>query len=230
MESVERGSTLILKGGKGSSERFEIKSGDVLRKLDLEGREIDSNLNYDLRRTSAFERIEPRLAMGGMFRYMADAATFRECQTGQRWPVAMEGQYKALEAEYIKIRRQPAEELMVNVEGRVEVRPGAEVGQQLPTLIIERYIGIWPGETCGAPFATAQLQETYWKLTRLEDKPVLLAEKQREPSLVFRSQQSRVTGFGGCNSLTGTYELNGGELTLKARCRHHDGMRARNGH
>ena len=32
---------------------------------------------------------------------------------------------------------------------------------------------------------------------------MILAEKQREPSLVFRSEQSRVTGFGGCNNLTG---------------------------
>jgi copper homeostasis protein (lipoprotein) len=209
------GSTLILKGGKESSERFAVKSSDILRKLDMQGREIDSKLNYDLRRTSAFERIDPRLLMRGMFRYMADAATFTECQTGQRWPVAMEGAYKSLEAAYSKTRRQPADELLVNLEGHVAMRPNPDSGQPTPTLLVERYIGIWPGETCGPPLATALLQETYWKLTRLEDNPVMLAEKQREPSLVFRSQQNRVTGFGGCNNLTGTYVLNGGEITFK---------------
>jgi heat shock protein HslJ len=52
------------------------------------------------------------------------------------------------------------------------------------------------------------------ELTRLEDKPVILAEKQREPGRILRTQQSRVTGFGGCNSLTGGYRLDGGELTF----------------
>lgn len=208
------GSTLVLTGGKEFAARFAIKSSEVLRQLNLEGREIDSKLNYDLRRTAAFERIEPRLKMRGMFQYMADAAGFTECQTRQRWPVAMEGRYRALEAAYTKTRRQPGEELLVEVEGQAAMRPGMNGGQPVLTLVVERYIGIWPGETCGAPGATSPLQETYWKLTRLEGKPVVLAEKQREPSLVFRTEQNRVTGFGGCNKLTGTYKLNGGELTF----------------
>jgi copper homeostasis protein (lipoprotein) len=187
------GCTLIVSGGKQSSERFAVKSSDVLRKLDLQGREITSNLNYDLRRTSAFERIEPRLAMRGKFRYMADAPTFAECQSGQRWPVSMEGEYKALEGAYLNTRRQAGEELLATIEGQVVMRPNADGG---------------------APFATAPLQETYWKLMRLGDKPVILAEKQREPSLIFRSQQNRVTGFGGCNNLTGAYKLSGDQITF----------------
>ena len=208
------GSTLTLNGGKESAERFAVKSSTILRKLDLQGREIESKFNYDLRRTSAMERIEPRLTMRGMFRYMADAAMITECQTGQRWPVVIEGDYKALEAAYLKTKRQPAEELLVNLEGQVTMRPNTDTRQATPTLVVERYIGIWPGETCGSPSATSPLQETYWKLTRLGDKPVVLAEKQREPSVVFRSEQNRVTGFGGCNSFTGGYKLDGSELAL----------------
>jgi copper homeostasis protein (lipoprotein) len=153
-------------------------------------------------------------AIGGMFRYMADAATFTDCQTGQRWPVAMEGEYKALEAAYLEARRQPADELLVNLEGQVVMRPNPDTGRPAPTLMVEHYIGIRPEETCEAPLAAAPLQETYWKLTRLGDQPVIVAEKQREPSLVLRTQQSRVAGFGGCNNLTGNYELNGSELTF----------------
>jgi heat shock protein HslJ len=43
---------------------------------------------------------------------------------------------------------------------------------------------------------------------------VIVAEKQREPSLVFRSQQGRVTGVGGCNNLMGGYKVNGGEMAF----------------
>jgi copper homeostasis protein (lipoprotein) len=150
-----------------------------------------------------------------MFRYMADAPGFTDCESRERWPVAMEGGYKALEAAYLKARRQPGQELLIEVEGRVLPRPSMEEGRPpVPTLVVERYTGIFPGERCRAREATSPLRETYWKLTRLGDQPVTLAEKQREPSLVFRSQESRVTGFGGCNNWTGTCKLNGDELTF----------------
>jgi copper homeostasis protein (lipoprotein) len=214
-ELTADGSRLVLRSGKEPVESFAVMNGaGVLRKLDLQGREIDSKLNYDLRRMPAFEPIEPRLQMSGMFRYMADAATFTECHSRQRWPVAMEAGYQALEAEYLKHRRQPGEELMVTLEGQVASRPNMDTGRPVPNLIVERYIGAWPGETCGAPLATSPLQETYWKLTRLEGKPVIVAEKQREPSLVFRSEGNRVTGFSGCNNLTGAYSLKGAEISF----------------
>ena len=160
------------------------------------------------------QAVQPGPVRRGMFRYMADAASFTDCQSGQQWPVAMEAAYKAVEAAYVKSRRQPGEELLVDIEGKVVTRPSMEGGKPIPTLVIERYIGIFPGETCGALHATSPLQETYWKLTRLADKPVTVADKQREPSLILHTNQKRVTGFGGCNDLTGTYTLQGNEVTF----------------
>ena len=51
----------------------------------LKGRDIDSTLNYAITRAAAFERLEPKLPMRGIYRYMADAGLFTECSTGQRW-------------------------------------------------------------------------------------------------------------------------------------------------
>jgi len=56
---------------------------------------------------------------------------------------------------------------------------------------------------------TADLESTYWKLTRLGSEPVYLGDQQREPHMVLRSKDSVVTGFSGCNRLTGSYVLNG---------------------
>lgn len=152
-------------------------------------------------------------ARDGMFQYFADAPVFLDCQTRQRWPVAMEGEYRALEIAYLDMRRQPGEELKVTIEGQVSTRPNAD-GRSASILTVDRFLGIWPGETCGVQYATSPLQETYWKLTRLEGKPVIVRENQREPHLVFRAQQNRVTGFGGCNSLSGAYNLSGSEITF----------------
>jgi uncharacterized lipoprotein NlpE involved in copper resistance len=63
----------------------------------------------------------------------------------------MEGAYKDLERAYLKTRRQPAEELLVEIEGRVAMRSKADGGGEAATLVVERYTGIRPGETCGAP-------------------------------------------------------------------------------
>ncbi|HET9941929.1 MAG TPA: META domain-containing protein [Terriglobia bacterium] len=152
----------------------------------------------------------------GMFRYMADAAIFTDCQTGQRYPVAMESGYLALESAYTSTRRQPGEELKVHLQGQLVMRPRVEGEGQQFQLIVDRYLAIWPGETCGATAPAPPLQGTYWKLTRLQGKPVLLAEGQTEPNLTFNAADNRFAGSTGCNSLTGTYRLNGNNLNLSS--------------
>jgi copper homeostasis protein (lipoprotein) len=160
-------------------------------------------------------RAQAQAEKSGMFRYLADSANFMDCETRQSVPVAMEGAYKTLEAHYLRMRQQPGEELLVTLQGSVMERPGAEGDRRVPTLVVDRYTGMWPGETCGTPGATRPLQETYWKLTRIQGKPVIVAPKQREASLTFLKQGNAVTGFSGCNELSGTYMLNGNKITFR---------------
>jgi copper homeostasis protein (lipoprotein) len=94
----------------------------------------------------------------------------------------------------------------------VKLLPPMEGPGRRPTLVPTRFIGVWPGETCGARFATSDLQNTYWKLTALNGKPVFVAERQREPNLVLHSDKLRLSGSGGCNRLMGSYELSGKDL------------------
>ena len=152
--------------------------------------------------------------MEGMFRYMADAAVFTDCRTGERWPVAMEAGYLALEKAYTETRQQPGEELKVNFQGQLAMKPKADGGGQVFHVIVDRYIGISPGETCSASTSSPPLQETHWRLTRLEGKPVVLASPPQEPHVVFKALDNRVTGSTGCNTLTGIYRLNGSNLNL----------------
>lgn len=64
------------------------------------------------------------------------------------------------------------------------------------------------------PVADSPLRGTYWKLVRLLGQPVLVADNQREPHLVFGNDHLRVTGSGGCNHLSGGFELAGDTLRL----------------
>ena len=107
---------------------------------------------------------------------MADAATITLCADGGRLPVAMEAEYKALEAAYLKERRQPGQTQLVSLEGLIAPRPSMEAHQPPRlTLVVERFINVWPRESCGNALVDSPLRGTYWKLVRLSDTPVQVA-------------------------------------------------------
>jgi copper homeostasis protein (lipoprotein) len=205
---------LALFGGTEAPVFFRIVDGGTLRKLDVEGRDIESSLNYDLKRMKEPDPIEPLLKMRGMYRYMADAGLFTECLSGRRFAVAMEADNISLERAYLRARQQPGDELMVSLQGRIAERPAMEGDAIVLTVVPEHFIGVWPGETCGARMVTVELENTYWKLTRLGDEPVFLGEQQREPHLVLHSGDGKVAGFGGCNRLTGSYSIDGSTIAF----------------
>jgi copper homeostasis protein (lipoprotein) len=188
---------LRLMGGPETSESFEILDTKTLRKLDKEGQPIESSLNYELKRSKEFAPLEPKLALTGMYTHVADAGLITVCATGWKLPVASEGDNAVLEAAYTKVRRKPGEPLLVSLQGRIVQRHPMEGLGPRTMLVVDRFEGVWPGETCGSPFSTAKLQDTYWKLTRLHGTPVTVAVKQREPHLVLHSEKQRFAGSGG---------------------------------
>jgi copper homeostasis protein (lipoprotein) len=206
--------TLVLFGGRDAPVKLAIRDSNTVRKLSPTGAPITSSLNYDLKRTKSAVPLEPRLLMRGMYMYMADAGRFRECLTRRTWPVAQERDNAALEAAYSKARRQPGETLLVSLEGQVAMRPRMEGGGRQHSLVVERFGGVWPGESCGSRTSTEPLENTYWKLTRLGNAPVNVAPGTRELHFILQPASRRVSGFSGCNQLTGSYELKGDRLTF----------------
>jgi copper homeostasis protein (lipoprotein) len=212
--SSDRG-TLVLQGGREAPLRFRVIDAGTLRLLGQDGRDIESKLNYALARQPQFEPMEPRLTMRGMYRRAGDAGVFTECLTRQRWPVAPSAANSTLQHEFSKASRETNDELLVSLEGEVRQLPRADDKAQ-PALVVHRFVGVWPGETCGVRFASAELLNMYWKLTALNGKPVPAAANQREPSLTLQSAgtHQRATGSGGCNRFTGSYELDGNNLSF----------------
>jgi len=84
------------------------------------------------------------------------------------------------------------------------------------TVVPERFIGIRPGETCGARGSFSEIKDNRWKLTRLGDTSVVPGQDQREPHIVLRSKDRRVTGTGGCNQFSGSYEIEGDTIKFGA--------------
>jgi heat shock protein HslJ len=51
------------------------------------------------------------------------------------------------------------------------------------------------------------LEDTHWKLIELNGKPVTADDVSREAFIQLIAESGRVTGNGGCNVMSGTYEL-----------------------
>jgi putative lipoprotein len=60
----------------------------------------------------------------------------------------------------------------------------------------------------------ASLTNTYWKLVGIGDEPYTHETSNREPHIQFREQQGNMTGFTGCNNITGPYSVDGDKLDL----------------
>ncbi len=208
------GRTLELRGRRERTEQFEIRDATTLRKLDLAGQPIQSQHNYDLKRQAAFAPIEPTLRLRGAYSYMADAGVFTECLTGKRMPVAQEADNAALESAYAKARPSPGTPLLATLQGRIAMRMPMEGPGPKSTLIVERFLSLSEDVNCEAPMSSASLENTYWRLMRLRDQPVTVAEKQREPHLILHPDKMRVSGSGGCNQLMSSYSIDGDRLTF----------------
>ena len=205
--SSQESATLTLFGESDELTRLRIVGRDTLRLLDREGRDIESSLNYELARVASFDPATLELPLRGMYRYMADAGLFVECESGRRFNVAQEGDNAALERAYLAARRQPGDGLLVSLDGRITMRPPMEGAGLRPTLIPDRFTGVWPAETCGARMSLSELLGTNWVLTRIGDETVIVPDGARESRFVLQGGQ--VSGFGGCNNFNGGFETSG---------------------
>ena len=139
---------LLLRGGAEMPLQFEILGPRRLRALDMSGARIDSKLPYDLESDGTLSPTAVALTLGGEMRYMADAATFVECLTGRRYPIAMEGAFRDLQAGYREAVSEPGAALYVTLDGSIVERPKMEGAGTQPTVVVTRFIKAWPGQSC----------------------------------------------------------------------------------
>jgi uncharacterized lipoprotein YbaY/heat shock protein HslJ len=162
----------------------------------------------------AVPQAEPKgVEMSGMFRYMADAALFRDCHDNRTYPVSMEGAYIELERAYLNSGIEAGEELMVEVRGRLLDRPAMEGNTNEVKLIVDLFKTIYPEKSCTPP-VDEPLANTYWKLLEVGDNPVTTPEGQKEAHMILSAEDSRVNGNAGCNNFFGSWESDGEKVTF----------------
>ncbi|HKX56622.1 MAG TPA: YbaY family lipoprotein, partial [Xanthomonadales bacterium] len=158
----------------------------------------------------------PGMELQGQFSYQADAASFRDCNTGKTFPVEMSGDYQALEHAYLNSGIETGKGLTVNLLGRYLERPGMEENTNQIMLVVGEFQQISANQDC-TPSEHADLFNTYWKLIELDGKRVqqeTAPAQQREAHMLLDEQENRVNGHSGCNRFFGSFTLDDEKLVF----------------
>lgn len=204
---------LILESGVETPLQFAIQAPDRLRQLDMGGGPILSELNYELVAAEAFAPIEPSLRLEGEMRYLADAASFEECLTGKRYPMAMEADFAAAERAYLAAVAAPPEPVFVAFEGRIAARAAMEGGGTERKVVVTGFQAADATKTCARPEPVTGLENTYWRPLTLGDADIDPRAGRMEAYLLLTGgREARYAATLGCNRMAGGYGLDGAGL------------------
>jgi len=156
--------------------------------------------------------------MEGLYKYMADAALFKECLTGKYYPVAFEADNVALEKAYMQDTNGSGDFLKVEIKGKIVKRPKMEGDGEEDTLLVERFIRMEGKKDCSEHHENVPIINNYWKLISLNDESVITKENEREAHILLK------TGFNGvgelkmvtsCGTVMGSYKIEDQNIEIK---------------
>lgn len=203
------GERLTLEGSGERTGHFLALADGNLRMLDGSGEDIDSDLNYTLIHLPSPVRQEGILRISGLFTYMADAALLLECRGGVQLPVAMEGEYLALETDYLE-RGTAGAPLPVRLTGRVEERPATDGEGTETTFIVAAHEVLEATPDCPAAELRDQFASGEWELEWVfGDQDGDVVEGFEVPTLSWNAEDLQLSGSSGCNRFTGRSVLRG---------------------
>ena len=184
-------------------------TSDEPRALDTseEHQEFDFQLQPTGNAEAITEQGEPDEAprvRHGHYLYFADAATFTECGTGKRWPVADAGIQEQLQNTYLDRRQEAGEPIMMSLRGQARER---EVREGWPVALhVEQLVKVLPRGTQCVEEA-AEPENTYWKAVSVSGEDVTPQDSRDEPHLILNPEERRVHGHLGCNRFQAGYLL-----------------------
>ena len=213
---VDTQNRVVLRDGKSVPKYFSIIDTKTIEVMNLKGEKIISKLNYKLKLSNTATTISPRLSMSGMYSYRADAATFEESITGMKFPVAFEDDNIALERAYLKNRRVTGQKIKVYLDAKIEDRDAVDSDRKRPYIIVKRFIKIIPQKHIKNSNTKANITNTYWRLSMIgERKIVHLSNMKREAHMIL--SQGGLRGSSGCNSMAGSYKIDGDKISLSKK-------------
>lgn len=203
------GRRLILGGNQSSSLEYVLV--DEGRLGFAGGRDAAGAMaRHELARQEYVTPFADTVRLRGMYRETGRQGELQECHGGSVFPVSDAGHGDRLSAAYRKAARDPGEQLLVTLQGRLVERDRGG-GEELVVVEMERFL---PQEECGGQTRT-RLIGAQWQLHQMAGMAVMGKDSDRPPFLVLEPEGQRMQAFSGCNRIAGAYRLDGNTLVFK---------------
>ncbi len=201
---------LILEGTGNARSEWQITPNQEIRLLDQEGQPIESDLPYTLV-SGPLMPTDLRLTVTGLMTYFADAALFTECLTSQRFPIAMEEDYLALESAYLAAEIAPGAPLLAHFDAEISMQPQME-GADRMAVTVTQFHHVTPDAGCPDHRIQVEFENIYWGLTHLDGVEQVQTDGRQEPYLLILEDGTRFSGTIGCNRLMGQVTREGASV------------------
>lgn len=214
---------LLLYGGHEAPLRFRVVDARSLQAVDHAGRLPGAGAAAAWHAREAFVPADLELRLHGMFSSADGGARFEECLTGRSYEVAAEGEYAALEREYLRLTGpDPGSAVLASFDGALR-QPGAATGlRSTPTVVVRRLTGLWPGQTCERAMSHASLSNQYWRVDRLRGRRLEPVADAGDMFLILRDDAGGYVANAGCGRYSAAYRVEGPAISFAAAASHPD--------
>lgn len=134
---------LVLTQNNGEKQYF-LPKDDSLVMLDAKGDPIQSSLNYTLKAVSLQLPTTP-MPMKGEYTYLADAAIFKDCESGKIYPVDSNA---ALQQSYLAVRNENIQPVLLQFDAHFIQQPKPDSDKLQNVLVSDGNVKFFPGKNC----------------------------------------------------------------------------------
>lgn len=197
-DSVEM--MLVKAGGTVAAAEPELRPRARARIVPVAGEEVPADVPA------------PPPLLRGFVVFEAEGAQFSDCATGRVLPLTKNGDFAALEHAYVAAGHEPGGPVLASFEG--EVVDTDEDDDIDPVVHVRRFVGVWPDKSCEPEQGDRPLVETRWEIIQLGELGLDAEGEQAMPFLHLQAAGNgpRFSASVGCNTLAGSFELDGDKL------------------
>ncbi len=211
-----KGDRLVLRGSGRFPLQFRYVSASEIRLLDQLGKEIVSRLNHSLHKSDVPDFLAGPMSLTGMFFVENGKTFFVECLTERTFPLVFERPDPDITAGYEALRSAPGKSVLATLQGSFVLKPSGPGKAAVESIMVQRFGSFLPGQDCRkAAQRNASLENTFWRLLSLKSFPGYGKGQARAPYIVMKSADGTVSGFAGCNRLSGFYDSGSAGLVFK---------------
>jgi copper homeostasis protein (lipoprotein) len=199
---------LLLEGGGEMPLQFQVAGPRILRVLDVVGSPAAPPATGDLRSDGRIDALPMSLFVGGEVVPDGESLRFDECLTGRSYAIAPGAEAQRLAQDRRARMADHGGPLYVTFEGTLQPATMTLAdGRTRAIVVVDRYVGAWPGHACERSRADASLANTYWRIVQLQGDPPVTVAGRREAHLLLRQdgEHRSFAASTGCNALQGRW-------------------------